>query len=455
MEMLDDRLVAREVKFFLDFTEIPPDDLPLLDAETMLVPLHRLNRHANANTQALVDNFGELGRPVAGVERSLVAAGLEARWRRKNSAFGADLTEIVSECISHPTSGAPKLADSLHISEPLSAKLQRADRAAQEAVLAGQDLKDYKRDLVRWQEEYLLLVELPTSLLNSNRIVVTLRYEQTLEDDRRIGIKQAFVALRRVLFGSLASMSFRIPVGRVVDAESGHVTLAAPPGFRVVGAALRIDYRTDDPDAPIPRWYRDRDRLPSEAHVVVDSQGRPIQSARFMASIYSFKIGFLTESLIASWLLVAIVQLFYNRASSSGFVPSNEHVDSNVAAAFILLMPAAVVTLITQRDGHRIAARCFALPRLLLAASAFASVSCAAMIALEVGGRVAQDGWFSCSLVAWSVAIRISIGYLVHWYRSSYLRYWLRTPIWVWEDYFGDQALSSLDRSRAKEVTAQ
>jgi hypothetical protein len=434
---LDERTVTREITFYIDFSRFPAEARPL-KGNCLVVPLHRLERSSHAVTIATTDRYGELGRPTMKTERSLVVQGLEDKWREKliGNAHAGELLASIARCVTPSRTRVPKILNLGGLIDPGRSAILDARDLARSSSMPEAQVREFVRDLTRWQDEYLLLIEIPTEWLVDERIIVTLRYNQDIQQAARVSLR-TFVGTIRKLLGGSVSFGFNVSANRVADAQSGHISLSAPAGFRVIGAALRVNYRRRDDGAdPLTVWYRDDDRLPTEAHVHVDTEGRSIQSANFMASFYAYKTGYFLETLIASWILFGIMQVFYDRMSeaSVNFNVAKAGLDSELTAALILLLPAVVVTLITQRDSHRVASRSFALVRVLLAASAVASLAAAAMLALRASPEFGRTAWFWCWLVTLVVAARLTLGALVHWWRSGKLRMAILSWIWFWED---------------------
>ncbi len=473
----NERTLDKRISFFIDLSKVSPADRPIWREDTLILPLHRLSRKSHLVTVVEAPGIGELMRPTQLQERAFVYEGLSAMW---NSArVGSDILKHVKPLLNEPIDDRALM--SRHHALDAQTRLFEAVLPAH-GLLCGKHFGDFLTETRRWQENYLLLVEIPVGSLHDDCAIITMSYTEHIPvahvlSSGTVNIRTALSLFRKLVGGSL-SRAVVLPVrAGTGTAESSHFLLEAPQGFRVVDARLRFELRR----RPQPRgWFRGRlyelsriqrplltsnsiawsirnmimspvrhfmrlphrtvmvsrddDRLPEVAHVHVARSSIPVDNAFFIVNIYAYRSGFFTESLLASWILFGISAIFYFHLRPIHFTIANGHskyVNANIAGALILLLPAAIVTMVTQRDTHRIASRCFALPRLLLAISALGSVGGAAMLGLDVQGHKAEIWWSVIYWVALVVAGRITLGALVHLYRVSRLREWAYRKAWA------------------------
>lgn len=175
--------------------------------------------------------------------------------------------------------------------------------------------------------------------------------------------------------------------------------------------------------------YREDDRLRSSAHIFLPNHPYFVREATLVTNFYAYKSGLLVQTLFSTLILWGVVQAFYDRIAAARFYISGAGIVEAYAAPLILLLPAAVATIVTQRDSHRIASRCSILPRFFAAAASTASAGAAIMLALDVPPDVARPGWRAALLVTQVAAARMAICYVVHLYRTSRLRAWLHDGV--------------------------
>lgn len=284
------------------------------------------------------------------------------------------------------------------------------------------DTYDFYRDIRRWQAKYLLLVEVPLGSLTSDRFVLALSYAEsipalTLFGDGWPSARRLFAVTRKVVAGSM-SWGMRIPAPSVVDADTSHISIEAPSGFRAIDCALRVE--SVGPDGrKLATWHRDDDWLRSAAHSIVRTEERRVTSADFMVNFYAYRTGFFLESLVSSLVLFGVLEVFYLRLAKVHFVVQSAGLDSNLAAAVVLLVPAAVVALVSQRDAHRVASRAFALGRFLLALAAAANLAAATVLAMAPSREIADATFMVAAWTAGVAAGRLILGSVVHVWRLS------------------------------------
>ncbi len=500
IKVIDERTIERESTLILDLGQIPVEALPYrTKSHTLVLPVDRLERSTHMVTNIRVVGGNGTTVPTHNQERDVIVEGLKTKWMEvvPQSTLG-----MMEGLLRRQPDGLPLLARIFAVVYAMTHteqhQLADGDQPVEQEALADGDetaggdepaerqsflqtwrqlsrsdgdrieecIDDAQRnplngrklsktqvgqllgDLRRWQKSYLLLLELPAECLRDHRVTVTFRKSETIPGLTIFGRRpiRSAIALFRKLVGGTLSSALQFSVRRAVGtAESTHILVTAPDGFRAVDGRLRVVYRPSADLEPVIVNYRDNHRLPSVAHVHVDTEGVPVESASFIVSFYAYKTGFFVESLIASWVLWGIVQVFYDRVSHVGFDYGKAGLSAPLSAAIILLLPAAVVTLITQRDSHRVASKCFAIPRFLLASDAIATTGAASMLALGASHNVSRWGWFAALLTTQVVAARLTLGALVHEYRVSRGRSWIYRNYWA---LFDLQARRDLNEER-------
>lgn len=302
--------------------------------------------------------------------------------------------------------------------------------------------EQFGADLARWLRNYMLLVEIPDSaFLSDHKAIITVRYEESIPSRRlresrsfRVLWFRSFLLLTKLAGGSVStalSLSVRAGVG---TAESSHFSIVAPPGFRSIDNRLEVKYGGYDEQVV----YRDDDNLPSTGHIHLARDPHFVEEANLIFNAYTYKSGFFIESLVSSWLILAVVLPYFLTIRHAGFVLNPKTgagpLHSEIAAGIILFLPTVVVAVITQRDRSRIASRCFAVPRLVLTLSALAAGAGAMTIALDVSVADTRTTWTIAVWVVIGAAIRLSIGAIVHIYRCSYIRLWALKRKWARDD---------------------
>ena len=480
IRVVNERSMENEITFFIDVSNIDKEYLPITDDGMLILPLNRVSKRHHLVAKIEEEGSGELMRPTQRIERQLVVAGLARKWDKAKAATNwNDVLVLLAEqpeedvfLVRHLNSDRTPLERLYRLLYPIALKHDESSWAEM--------ISDFRR----WQENYLLLVEIPRSHLLDGRIVLKVTYADHIPRAHIVGRSGVNLAhfralVRKAIAGSM-SIGFIIPArAGTGTAESTHYLLDAPSGFKVIDARVHIDYEVetetvgkimkrisnwamkkeekvrnvDDVRDTLPSWIariaatrgnlyraiiswsagsnlrsmvrRDDDRLPESGHVYVPSSPLRVKDARFVVNLYAYRSGFFAESLLASWMLFAITVTFYFHFRALDFSLSSTNIDSSVAGALILLLPAAVVTMVTQRDSHRVASRCFALPRLLLVTSAAASVSGALLIALQIQGHRSMEAWSALYWITLIIAIRLTLGGLVHLVRVSRTREWL------------------------------
>ena len=420
---INERTVSREVTFYINFDSKKDEEIPKIAHETYVVPLHRMTRYASVAAKVTHDELGEFSRPTTLYERKVVAAGLQARWWEDHHVVASFQT--ILECISAPRQSVPLMnhVSPGYVDEGRKAILDLLDSLGE---LPPESYRKIRRDLYRWQGQYLLLVELPTRCFNDNRTIIRLSYLQSTEAPFALtgSLRRVQNLIVKFIAGT-ASLWFRLTVNGIGDSESSHFSIQAPEGFRTVGASVRVNYLPDDKSDGSVVWNRDNDQLPDEAHISVDTEGRAIESATLFVSFYPYKTGLLIQSVISSWILFFILDVFHRQVANAHYVWSHYNLDSSVSASLILLIPAVVVTIVTQRDINRIASKCFALTKFFLALTAAATIAASALLAIKSSPSVQRLGWSVCYWTSLAVAVRLAVGASLHWWRSGSFRTWI------------------------------
>lgn len=442
IEVRDDRTISRRVTFHIDVRPVDPEKLPLehrvgsilapgsgatFDDHggnprevALLVPLGRFDRRFHM-VSSIECCGNQLTRPTRVRERQLVEEALRAKWSDPLLSEGTFKLAALALRAHRLAAWVPKPISEVNESETL---LLRFCESAAKDGFNEDDVYRLWIDLVRWQRSFLLVAELPSSYLKDGRAVISLAYSSPMPSlyvvhGGRIDFKRLRQRARKIVAGTL-SVPFTISVrGAIESAESAHVSVAAPPGFRVVGG--RLTYKYDENGTKKTETLWDRDNLPTTAHFTVRTEKRRVLEAQCVASFYAYKTGFFMESLLSSLALFGILLTFYTQISRVGFADLSR-LNSNLSAGIVLLLPALVVTLVTQRDSHRVASKCLAIPRLSLIGSVMANVAASLTIALEVRPTTARLVWSVAIWVSGLVALRFVISSWVHAWRISRTR---------------------------------
>jgi len=425
LHLINDRTVQRRVTFEVDLGGLPQARLPIDNRGVYFLPLTRLDRQSNTSCEVVAEGFRELHRATLAAERRLVCDGLTSRWAE--AGFGEGTIKLIEQAVLEPPARGRALLGGQQAPATILADLVNTARedTQHSRPPSSEVILSLLRDVERWQRRHLLIAEVPAEAFQNGQAVLVLTYQDAVSEQPLVSsildfrFRRYFGLIRKVLAGSMSS-SLRIPVPGVGDSESAHVTLTAPPGFRAVDAALRVV----DAQSEVALWFRDDNRLPASAHVTFHSRGRLIRDAQFLVSFYSYKTGFFIESLISSIVLWILLQITYDRLAHLRFDLPRFNATANPLSGVILvlLLPALIVVLITQRDQHRLASRCFAIPRLLLVISSLGSIAAATSLTLQVSPGTARDVWRVAVIVAAAVAIRTTLSALVHLWRLSLIR---------------------------------
>jgi hypothetical protein len=477
IRVVDEQTVDRESTLIIDLSEIPVSELPYDPiSQTLVLPVDRLERGEHMVTDVEAIGCDSCTVPTRSYERDLVVEDFHSRWE---TTLPAPTLKMMARTLREKPDRLPLLARVIVVlvgmiksfrakrsrRVPLVSRLRTAGgwRALSESwqklsksprtkaqdcadnavenLPEGVELSDIQIgtllvELEDWQRNALLLVELGReSLRDHRRLMIVLQSSETIPTLTVFGqhpFRAAFARLRKLMGGSLSSALQFSALRAVGTARSTHIMVEVPEGFRAVDGRLRVEYEPSD-DKIVEVVYRDFHRLPSVSHIHMEAEESTlVRDATFIVSFYAYRTGFFYESLIASWILWGIIQVFYDRVASVNFAYPKAHFDDPLAAALILLVPAALVTLITQRDSHRTASGCYALPRFLLAVDAIATTAAASTLALgRVELHISTKVWQAALLTTQIVAARLTLGALVHEFRVSRGRSWLFRPYWA------------------------
>lgn len=136
-------------------------------------------------------------------------------------------------------------------------------------------------------------------------------------------------------------------------------------------------------------------------------------------SLYANKTGIFMESLCMTAVVAGILVAFTDRLSSLKF--DFMRFDPNFAAAMLLLVPAALVAVMTYKDSSRIASRALALTRLTLFVEAASLIGCALPFAFRLPPSAAKHLWYSSEYVGLAACARQLVSSTVHAWRLSKL----------------------------------
>ena len=90
----------------------------------------------------------------------------------------------------------------------------------------------------------------------------------------------------------------------------------------------------------------------------------------------------------------------------------------------------SVVAVLTQQDQNRVASSCLAVPRLLLAASAISSITIGALLAFGDGHVGGIPIWNVLTWFTFFIALRFTVGFIIHSYRINLVRKRSMATIW-------------------------
>jgi hypothetical protein len=426
LTLTDERTIQHTVTYELDFTGCGSEDLPLsVDGSTLLLPLERLPRNRHVITRVLYGDGREAMRPTHHLERRLVVNTVKDRWLPRNLPPAS--WALVEEALTTPVRRLPRR---------VAKRLEVVDLedliggACVLSLLAEDEQVDLAAEMRRWATSYLLLVELPREIWGTKQFSLRLQYADSIEsrkivDGDGVHPRALLRAVTKVLGGTL---SFRFSVKArpgVGTAESSHFVVNAPVGFQAIEVRVGVTWELPTGES-VSQLYWDDDVVPSAAHVQVPNHKHYVKRATLIAHFYSYKSGLLVQTLVATWILCGIVSAFYWEASKTHFAIAHVTMFESVyTAPLLLLLPAAVATIVTQSDAHRLLSRSAVLPRLFAVMAAAAAALAAALLAFtNVGPPVSRILWRVSLGLAIVSASRMTLSYGLHLYRTSRLRHW-------------------------------
>jgi hypothetical protein len=143
-------------------------------------------------------------------------------------------------------------------------------------------------------------------------------------------------------------------------------------------------------------------------------------------NLYSNKTGFFFESLFISIFTSALLIIFSLSFEAHGFMLMSGEIiplNGDFVAGLVLLFPALAVTIIIQRDSHRLESRTFAVQRLFVLVVAISSAAASLPITLGVSEDDARRYWYTAAITCWILTARIVLSSLIHSWRISHARH--------------------------------
>ena len=445
LRFLDDRTIAHEVELHIDLRYVDPRIVPHApNTDRVLLPLMVLERSKHTAIDVYDSSGAVVGRLNRDEERKLVADGIACRCIGLGDPRIAIVRDHIFDYLNAPPIetdvNGPRLLRWLR--DVLMGLVRLIDIAAgrdggappavnartllirdlREAGASVSEIADALPLIDNFRDRHLLLADLPYQAEHGS-FVVRLQYVEG------VPVRElSFVRTSKRLIAGTLSWSARVPVRAVKHAAGFHMNVYAPPGFKVVDSSLLVRGRSAAGGPERLDWYFDNDRLPTASHVFVRPDDVPTEATvDLYVSLYSNRTGFFLES----WLLsVAVAFLFIGfsmNLSAKGFALQSSSkgpaaFDPNFAATLLLLFPALAVTIISQRDEHRLSSRTFAQARFLLFALALGSVGSSLPFAMQLAPRLATWVWFASASICWTVAVRFTLGGFLHLWRLSGVR---------------------------------
>jgi hypothetical protein len=445
----DERVAIHEIDFHLDLRFVEPWVLTLAPGtDQVVLPLLRLSRRRHARFEIFDGSGAVLPLPNRSEERRLVADGIACAAATKNSEGFVEIRDAIFRYIAAPppieaTHPVGWLRRRLHRwwlwfgrligeSEPspdLTSERDRFYRELNGLGLTTDGIEQIAPLLDQYRVEHWLLAEVPikTVAVAGSRSevppggqVVKVRFVEPVLP-KKYG---AWRLIRRIVAGSL-STGMQFEISSATHCDSLHVYVQSPRGFRVVDAGVACTWQDrDSRDHLRNRWIPDDDSSPSAAHFFLDSDAFPFDTRVIAAtSFYSYRTGFFLESWFLTLATALLFLGFTRHLQQSGFELGHAVAfDPNFASTLLLLFPALAVTIVTQRDDHRLCSRTFALPRFLLFGIAVASVGASLPFAMQLPKDGARVAWFASSIVVWVITLRFTLSAVVHLWRVSKVR---------------------------------
>jgi hypothetical protein len=435
ISFLDERSYRHKLHIHVDLEKLG-DTLPerIGHPETILLPILRLSRTQHVQLSVSSGHIGELGRMTIDRERDVVIRWLSQKWKDRipDEALAYAIELISSDAREAWLARRPGPSQELplhkliHLVNLLSC--QSAD-GLPTITSPREELADFLGDVEGWYSEYLVIIEFPKSALRTNnQALIVIEYIEGAPRSRFPALRRRLEAgesrwawFRRLcavstppFVGWVLAGSYSIPVrirmrSNIGTARSSDVGFRAPPGFRAIDAKVMVDYGVN------PRLrieYPDDELAPEHAHVHVPDKRIRIHSAEFRVSLLANKSGFPVQSMIASWLLVALAAMARHKLGllSSGGITDPE--------TFILIFVPVVVAIVTQQDGQRPRSRCFNFSRALLAASALSVLESTAFVVFQMHGIV--NSWDVTLGITAAVSTRLTLSFLNQWKKTAH-----------------------------------
>ncbi len=469
IHVVSERTLRRRSTLDLDLSRISPVEEWPRSGDTLLLPIQRLSRRVHTVMEVRSPTMRTIHRAGFLQERTYVIDGLQARWQHRVSP---DHMAELGKMLMAPGSDPSRLV-TFQDERDNYRSLYRIAKHAQEAHgLSDVRAVVFIRDVLKWLENYLLIVEVPIRKLKDGRITITLEYIESIPRRQLFGsgfARRLVLFISRILGGTF-SLGFTVPLRHVIGgAESVHVQLAPTPGFRSIDSRINVEYfspadaisppeeqglvqevlaRTWSGGPPV-QVFRDDAGVPESAHLYVRETPLAVSDASLIVSLYAYRSGFIVEAVAGSLLIFALTTTYFLRVMGHhwNIVTSFGHGVSSYAAALVPVVVAAVVTVVTNRDGARVQSKCFGLARFLLAVSGAAAMTLGILLALDdTAGQVVPVVWWIIECLTGLVALRLLVSLVIHSYRISEWRRWLYRQSWAVRDRQVQKELNFLEQ---------
>jgi hypothetical protein len=369
----------------------------------------KLRRDSSVDN-TVVDASGSLiPRPPRSLEREVIARGVFGGLALTDSAV-SDILKYLDSTLEVGESQGPGVEEGSSLN-PL------IERAFLDVIantdLGNAELKERlftaQLRLKEFRSSHILLAEFDSSVL-CHPIVVQLSQTRSLPP------RSWSAKYHRFFFGTL-SMGSWIETPGAMTAESFHVILKAPQGFRVEDMTLDVN---DGETLVISEADNDHQLSIGHAYVTVPST-LTSPEARCRMHFYSNKTGFFSESAAIAVVTSSLLGIFTYHFSTKNFnlITTGQHeqvVDANFAASLSLLLPAVAITIATQRDGHRLASMALATQRIFVLVVAVSAAAASLPIALQLSPVSARIWWFTAAVLCWLASLRVlSVSCLHAW----------------------------------------
>ena len=399
VELIDDRTIQQITELHIDLREKgwAVDDS---QNSTVLLPVMRLSRDSHV-TVSVMNATGELlPRPSRRKEREVVAAGI-----LDGLDVGLDLLEEFINYIDSPlTSSNSEENQIAREAKAYKLLLEVATRTKADR----RKLFDIRARMDDFSVDRLVLAEFPASVLQMPSVT---RLQQT----RSLPVRSLRAKFYRAFLGTL-SMGAWIEAPGAMTAKSFHIIARAPAGFRIEDMKLEVTHGVEGEQKPLCSY--DDDHQLSIGHTCISvPEGLVAPSARCRIHFYSNKTGFFFESLLIAILTSILLAVFTTHLRNNGFEFAEPIVDADFAASLVLLFPVLAITIVTQRDAHRLASMAFAAQRLFVAAIAVAAAAASIPIALILDPGRATLWWYGSAAICWLATTRVIFVSTIHAWR--------------------------------------